>query len=161
MDDRASNIRRIKEEAKRPKEKKIYHIPKISRKKVEQSLLDSEDKDKLWEWFLDRRKEMTGKCLHCGDKSEKENDRYFHFSIAHILPKKLFPSVETHPLNWIELCHFGNSCHTNLDNYFIDLTDLNCWDTVVERFVAIYPSIDKAERKNIPETLRQYITVDL
>ena len=119
----------------------------------------SEDKDKgaLWEWFKLKRTEMKGKCAHCGEKSEKHNDKYFHYSIAHILPKAYFPSVATHVDNWLELCHFGNSCHTNMDNKMLDLMDLNCFDEVVEKFINIYPSIARAERKRIPEVLLQYL----
>jgi hypothetical protein len=32
-------------------------------------------------------------------------------------------------------------------------------DTVIERFVAMYPDIDKSERKYIPDVLLQYVTV--
>lgn len=112
-------------------------------------------------WFADRRKEMTGFCKHCGGKTTKNDDKFFKHSIAHILPKKLFKSVKTHPVNFIELCFWGNSCHTNFDNYILDLIDLNCYDEVIEKFVAIYPSIDLRERRFIPEILLQYVNVDI
>lgn len=153
--DRAENIRKLKAEALLPREKKIYRLKSVSDKKRER---DSGAKEEsMWPWFLERRPEMTGKCMNCGDKTEKRNEQYFHFCICHILPKKLFPSVAQHPLNWIELCHFGRSCHTNMDNYFIDITEMNCWDTIVERFIKLYPFIAKEERKNIPEALLQYV----
>lgn len=159
--DRAENIRRLKENAGKPKDKKPYQIPKISAKRQAKRLEDKGGKEELWEWFLDQRKLMTGICQHCGGVTEKKNDNTFHFSIAHILPKKLFPSVATHLLNRIELCYYGNSCHTNFDNYFLDMTDLNCWDTVVERFVAMYPEIAVSERRLIPEVLRQFVNIDV
>lgn len=112
-------------------------------------------------WFLDRRAEMVGKCLNCGGKSCKHDDKYFKHSIAHILPKAYFPSVATHPSNWIELCFWDKSCHTNMDNKIIDLTEMACWDTIVTRFQEMYPLIDKKERKRIPETLLQYVEIDL
>lgn len=155
--DRADSIRQLKINAGKPKSKEPYRLRPISAKKQAKLIEEKEGKEELWDWFVDKRREMTGVCMHCGVATEKKNDKLFHFSIAHILPKNWFDSVKTHPLNWIELCHFGNSCHTNLDNHFIDITDLNCWDTVVERFVAIYPSIDPKERKYIPDALLQYI----
>lgn len=167
------DIRRLKEEAKLPKVKKVYSIPKISAKRKKQIEVETKiigsiknlaktvgGTADLNRWFQDRRKEMSGKCLHCSDPSCKNNDEYFKFSIAHILPKRIFKSVATHPLNWIELCFWGKSCHTNLDNNMLDLIDLNCFDTVIQRFVAMYPAIDPKERRYIPDVLLQYVEVE-
>lgn len=159
------HIRQIKEEAKLPKQKKVYKIPKKSPKKLKQEAEDksnfksgkSKGNKEIGRWFDERRKEMTGICMHCGGKSTKDNNDYWLFSIAHILPKRLFKSVATHPLNWIELCYFSPSCHANFDNYTIDITELNCYDTVIERFIAMYPDIDPKERKYIPDILLQYV----
>lgn len=166
-------IQRLKELAKFPKVKKAYSIPKVSakrQKEIDDGKVSVQNAKtikpsvsgtaELNRWFQDRRKEMGGKCLHCGDPSCKTNDEYFKFSIAHILPKRIFKSVATHHLNWIELCFWGKSCHTNLDNNMLDLIDLNCFDTVIQRFVAMYPAIDPKERRYIPDVLLQYIEVE-
>jgi hypothetical protein len=115
----------------------------------------------LERWFQERRREMKGVCLHCGGKTCRDDDQWFRASLAHILPKAYFPSVSTHPLNWIELCFWGNSCHTNMDNKVLDMTEMACWDTIVTRFQAMYPSIAPKERRRIPEILMQYIEIDL
>jgi hypothetical protein len=115
----------------------------------------------LTRWFEERRKELTGTCKHCGGKSSKHSDKWYKASVAHILPKRIFKSVATHPKNFIELCFWGNSCHTNFDNFTIDILDLNCFDEVIEKFVAMYPDIDKKERRFIPDALMQYINVDI
>lgn len=159
-------IRKLKEQGRLPKQpKQRKPIPKKSSKKLTQETEESsgfksgksKGNKEIGRWFDDRRKEMTGKCMHCGGKSTKNNNDYWLFSIAHILPKRLFKSVATHPLNWIELCYFPPSCHANFDNYIIDITELNCYDTVIERFIAMYPDIDSKERKYIPDSLLQYI----
>ena len=131
------------------------------------SLGDSEENKTMLEnnaakqrWFNERRKEMKGFCQNCGGKSCKDSDEYFRFSIAHILPKAYFKSVSTHEDNWLELCHFGNSCHTNLDNAQIDLIDLNCFDTVIEKFVRIYPNIAQDEKRRIPFVLMEYLKTE-
>lgn len=111
-------------------------------------------------WFKERRKELTGFCKHCGAKSCKNSDQYYKFSIAHILPKRLFKSVATHPLNFIELCFWSPSCHTNFDNYTLDIIDLNCFGEVIDKFVAMYPDIAPNERKYIPDALMQYIKIE-
>lgn len=163
-------LRRIRDDRNKPKEKKVYRLNKVSAKTLERKAKEAIDVDQgkemtsggaeLKRWFEDRRKELTGVCAHCGGRSCKDSDQYWKFSIAHILPKNLFKSVATHPLNYIELCFFNNSCHTNFDNKTLDITDLNCFDTVISRFVSMYPSIDKKERRYIPDVLLQYVEVE-
>lgn len=113
-------------------------------------------------WFEERRKEMTGKCLFCSGKTEKFNDATFRHSIAHLLPKKDnfggFPSVATHEDNWIELCYYGNSCHTNFDNAMITLEQLKDtpqWEVIVRKFKKVYPFIAEKEKRNIHYLLLQ------
>lgn len=113
----------------------------------------------LQRWFQDRREEMGGVCKHCGGQTEAGKVTY-QCSVCHILPKAYFKSIATHPLNFIELCFYGNSCHTNFDNSMIDLMDLNCFDEIIRRFVIMYPFIDKKERRRIPDVLLQYVKID-
>jgi hypothetical protein len=168
------DIRRIKAQAGIPKPKKVYQIPKKSAKKIKQEIMAKGDDEALQLWFEDRKKDLTGVCKHCGGKTFTDVDRalideeiyrndkeFYKHCIAHILPKAYFKSVATHPLNFIELCFWSNNCHGNMDNKVLDLTDMNCWDEIVERFVAMYPFIAKEERKRIPEVLMNYIQTDL
>lgn len=115
----------------------------------------------LERWFKARRNEMTGICANCGGKTERNNDKYYKFSIGHILPKRFFRSIATHEKNWLELCHFGNSCHTNYDNSMIDLIELNCFDEVINKFVAMYPDIAIEERRRIPPILFEYLKTEI
>lgn len=126
---------------------------------INQLVIIGSEFDRINDWFKERAKEMTGTCKHCGGKTQKGQKNY-KCSIAHILPKAYFHSVATHPDNWIELCFYGKSCHTNFDQSMIDIMDLNCFDEVIEKFVRIYPSIAKSERKRIPTVLLQYIDVE-
>jgi len=121
----------------------------------------NDNKEELWEWFKERKKEMKGICSHCGNPSSKKDDDKFHYSIAHVLPKALFPSVANHPKNWIELCFWGNSCHTNMDNKTLDLIDMNCFNEIIEKFVEMYPVISKEEKRRIPKILMEYIDVEM
>lgn len=117
------------------------------------------DYGELDRWFKERQKEMTGRCQNCSGKTEAYT-KHFKCSIGHILPKAYFPSVATHPSNWLELCFYGKSCHTNMDNKMLDLTEMSCWDEIVTKFCVMYPSIDKKEQRRIPEVLLQYIEVE-
>lgn len=137
------------------KAKNDIHVTDELRTKVESNNAE------LNRWFNERRKEMTGFCANCGGKSCKNDDKYFKFSIAHILPKAYFGSVKTHADNWIELCFWGQSCHTNYDNKILDITELNCFDQAIIKFQKIYPFIAAKERRRIPDTLLQYLNTDL
>lgn len=115
-------------------------------------------------WFEDRRKEMTGHCLFCQSKTQKDDDNTYRHSIAHLLPKKDgfggFPSVATHPDNWLELCFYSPSCHTNFDNHIITwelLKDSAEWPLLLEKFKKIYPYIAPEERGRIPDVFLPYI----
>jgi hypothetical protein len=159
-------IRRLKSQPKIPKE--LRHKKPIAKKSAKKIGQEKEEKaqrvgggSELDRWFKERRKEMTGLCAHCGDKSCKDSDQYYKFSIAHILPKNLFKSVKTHPQNWIELCFWNKSHHTNFDNKTLDIMELNCFDAVIKRFVAMYPDIAPKESKYIPDVLLQYVSVEL
>lgn len=116
-----------------------------------------ENKADLVQWFLDGDKAATGKCKHCGGRTCKGDPLYYKHTQAHILPKRLFPSVMTHPSNRIELCFWENNCHGNFDNGALDLMDLNCFDEVIEKFLILYPLIAPEERKYIPDVLLQYV----
>lgn len=118
------------------------------------------DYAELDRWFKDRQKEMTGKCQNCGGKTEKDS-RHYKCSVAHLLPKAYFKSVATHPDNWLELCFYGQSCHTNFDNKMIDIIDLHCFDTVIQKFVKIYPFIAQEERRRIPPILLEYLKTEI
>lgn len=114
----------------------------------------------LWRWFERQRESMIGKCAHCGGRTQKHDDDTFYYSIAHLLPKNHFKSIATNDLNWIELCYYGNSCHANYDRNMLDLTELNCFDEVIEKFVKLYPFIAKEERRRIPHILLEYLKTD-
>lgn len=151
--DAADNIRRIKEQAKLPKQKKVYSIPKKSAKKIKQEAEEKKlrgDDDTLMEqWFKARRKELTGTCqCGCGRPSQKKDDTFFRGSCCHIFPKAIFESVMYHPLNYVERAMFGG-CHHNMDNqglgkwpFFAD------WEDIKERFHLLSPLLTDQERSH-------------
>ncbi len=116
--------------------------------------------DELERWFREIRKTMTGKCMNCGGKTEAHT-KLFKNSIAHILPKAYFKSVATHPDNFLELCFYGNSCHSQMDNKMLDLIDMNCFDTIIQKFVKMYPNIAQDEKRRIPPILIEYLKIEL
>lgn len=139
-------------------EKKKHTINKVSpkRQKKLDELKEAGTDSELDKWFEAKRKEMKGVCVFCGGKSEKHNDDNFRSSVAHLLPKRSvntggFPSVSTHPDNWIELCHYGNDCHGNFDRSNITwkfLRDSKEWEILSEKLHNILPEVAEEERKH-------------
>lgn len=139
-----------------PKEavaKKPKPMKKISDKK---RLADAEEKkvgtDGSYDiFFASLRKGMKNKCLFCGGPTMKGDDEKFHFSLAHLLPKAIFKSVATNPDNIIELCFWGESCHTNFDNGNITwefIKDSKEWDIIREKLLNVLPMVAPEEKKH-------------
>lgn len=135
----AAEIRALKEAAKLPKQKKKYVIPKKSAKKLAQEAAEKElragDDTLLEMWFKARRNDLTGTCqCGCGQPSQKKDDTFFRGSCCHIFPKRLFPSIMYHSLNFVERAMYGG-CHANLDeggmNKWPGMAD---WEDIKERF---------------------------
>lgn len=149
------NIRAMKEAAKLPKEKKKYYLPKKSAKKLAQEKAEKDENGdtELQKWFRARMKHMTGKCSHYGCTNHINTKVYREAikSICHILPKRetMFPSVRTHPLNFIELCW---QHHHEFDNTtWGEKLELPYWNKIEERLVMMFPDIDEKEKRLLPQ----------
>lgn len=151
MVDRQELIRRA-QMARIPRAKKPpTPIRKVSKAKAKQQreekkLQGDEDSHKE-KWFKARRREMVGTCqCGCGMPSQKNDNMYFRHSAAHIFPKALFPSVQYHPLNWVER-RFWGGCHTNMDEQGLDLwPNMADWEDIKEKFHMLAPLLTDEER---------------
>lgn len=76
-------------------------------------------------------------CENCG---EEIPERYYKHASAHILPKSIFISVMTHPLNWLKL---GASCgcHHEFDSSLDKACEMKIWPKAVDRFRTFEPLI--------------------
>lgn len=133
--------------------KEPYRLNKISPKR--QAKLDAQKESGtdsgMDAFFKSLRKGMKGKCLFCGGNTMKNDDEKFHFSLAHLLPKSIFKSVATNPDGIIELCFWGNSCHSNFDSGKITwefIKDSKEWDVVKEKLLLVLPLVSENERKH-------------
>ena len=134
-------------------EKPVKKISRMSEKRK----AELEDNKQSDAWFKERHREMTGKCLVCSGKTCKRMDEY-KCSIAHLFSKNKngFPSIKWHEENWIELCFYGNSCHTNFDNRILTFEDLKhtqAWDVIVRKFKILYPLMTTNEQGKVPAIL--------
>lgn len=110
---------------------------------------NSDESKELRDWFLARRKEMTGNCINCGKRSTKENIRFWKWGIAHILPKSTFKSIRTHFKNCMELCI---DCHTVYDSNWENASKMKVFITAKKIFIDyLYEAMDEGEHKSIPE----------
>ncbi len=146
-------LQRIRAERDLPKPKTIYRIKKVSDKKAarDKQFKENNTDEGMDKFFAYMRKSMTGKCLFCSGDTMKKDDEKYHFSLAHILPKAIFKSVATNPNNIIELCFYGNSCHTNFDHGIITwefIKDSKEWDIIKEKLFDVLPLIAPDERSN-------------
>jgi len=144
------SIRKLKAEAGIPKQKKIYYLPNVSKKRQKKLAEDGRPvEERLDEWFVERRKEMVGTCqCGCGRKSSKNEDGNYRSSICHIFPKnpKAFPSVMCHPLNWVEL-NFWDGCHTTFDTMGVGRwPSTACWDDIKAKVIAMDPYLTPEEK---------------
>lgn len=150
------------------KEKEYSGLNKKSVKKIAQEVAAKENGTDaaMDKWFEDGRETMTGVCLFCGGKTEKHNDKTYRNSEAHLFAKRknMFPFIALHPENRIELCFFGNSCHTNFDNHMIELEDIKynwpkAWEVIGEKTKILYHCMTEKEKNKVPDILLQAIGV--
>jgi hypothetical protein len=138
-----------------PKEavaKKKKPLKKVSDKMAAENKMATGD-NALDLWFDKKRKQCKGVCFLCGGSTLKSNDDEYRRSIHHLLDKRkgMFPSVSTHEDNWLEVCFYGNSCHTNIHNGKITwelLKDSKEWDVIKEKLLNILPMVAESEKKN-------------
>lgn len=132
---------------KKPVQKNVAPIARQSDKKKKE-LSNNKDLDKMLDqWFDDRREQMVGICqCGCGEKSQKNDDIYYRHCICHILPKAIFPSVATHPLNFVERAFFGG-CHTNMDNRGLDKwANMADWQDIQQKLLILDEYLTPQER---------------
>jgi hypothetical protein len=123
-----------------------------ARVKKEASQIDEEAEraEALEKFFEDAARELSLKphCQECGDFIP---EKYYRHATAHILPKKLFKSVQSHPMNKLFL-GAGCGCH-NKTHTWSKFVKMNVWHEAVRRFVMFEPEIALDERKYLPDCL--------
>lgn len=145
--------------------KKYAGIKPISDKKAAAMKAEKEarggDDTELQKWYKGRQKYLTGKCSRCGATYDKKNLAAAIGATAHILAKRpeKFPSVATHPQNFIELGTYCG-CHNFFDNLasWDEIKESVLWPEIVEKFLMIEPNIAPEERHRIPKVLVDVIS---
>lgn len=129
-------------------------IPKKSAKKLAQEKKEREERGDegttLEQWYAEIMKREKAVCWETGELIDKKDEKGWHGSIAHILPKKIFPSVATHPLNYLILKMWGGT-HGQYDSSWKKAQKMKVWKIAIERFLQFEKDIDSNERKYIPD----------
>lgn len=132
---------------------------KLRRISTDNNFVDNDAKKKfeaLQVWFEDIKRKEAPVCWETGDNIPA---KYMRAATAHILPKKNniggFPSVATHPLNYLILSPLNGS-HDKTHTW-AKFQMMKVWPLAVERFKKIYPFIALGERKYLPDCLLQEI----
>lgn len=113
-------IQEFKKGMTKPKESEATH-------KAEKQI-----KTELDKWFAEIATfiKVDPFCDNCG---EPIPEKYYKHASAHILPKSIFISVMTHPLNWLKLgatC----GCHHEFDSSVESASKMKIFGKAVERF---------------------------
>ena len=153
------NIERLLK-AREKKPKKVYAgIAKKSAKRLAEEKAEKMGggaKVSFYElemWFQDklmRHWDYTGMCLcmECGSPIPHSFSRH---ATAHLLPKKLFPSVATHELNYLIL---GAGCGCHEKTHRIDkFITMKIWPEAAKRIKVMIPLLPIDELRKISNQL--------
>lgn len=135
-------------------QKKQYKIPAKSKKRSEKEAKEKAergaDPTALQKWYDNIMKREEAVCWETGQTIDKKDKVAWHGSIAHVLSKSLFPSIATHPSNYLILSMYGGA-HGQYDSSWENAQKMKVWKEAVDRFLMIEPDIAQEERRRIPE----------
>ena len=140
------------------RKKKNARVSAAAKVRKEQSVKNKESELELW--FLQGMNTCQPVCENCGaSKPDLHNPLLksrWRSCQAHLLPKRHFKSIMTHPLNRMILgSGFSGMCycHDNYDHDWERASKMNIWPEVVRRFKILYPLIAPEEHQFIPQIL--------
>lgn len=165
--------------AREPKPKKVYKgIAKKSAKKIAQEAVEKAQREsnggtELEKWYAAIMERETPKCWETDEwigKPDKQNiiDDHpemsdeeievafkkaqfaWHGSIAHILPKSDYPSVATHPQNYMILKMWGG-IHGTYDASWEKAAKMKVWKYAVKIINILYPLLTAEEKGRLME----------
>lgn len=111
-------------------------------------------------FFSERMNRLYPQCDNCFVTKPSllfvDKKKQWRSCQAHLLPKRHFKSIQTHPLNCMVLgsgysgmCY----CHDDYDHDWERASKMKIWDEVVRRFKILYPLTIESERRFTPKIL--------
>lgn len=123
---------------------KKWHENKRKRQAIVEG--GKEGESSLSDWYEERLKQTSGRCVECGCRIVF-NEKMKFWSICHLLPKNLFPSIATNKDNWIELC---NECHTRYDDSWMNVLEMRILNLILVKYQLFKDCIADDEKRRIP-----------
>lgn len=147
----------LKKQQEKNKLRSLINTPK--NKEIARKIIGATDSD-MTIYYVKRMGEVEAVCDNCGVRADwiKQPQYYklWKAAQAHILEKRHFISIMTHPLNFLTMFAAYSGvcgCHTYYDSNWLNASKMNIWTTVIERFKILYPLIKPNEHKFIPDIL--------
>lgn len=147
------------------KEKKP--LKKVSDKKAaemkEQKIIAKETgsgETELQKWYSEIMAKETPRCWETGEWINVKDTFGWHGSVAHVLPKELFPSVKVHPQNYMILKMWGGT-HGDYDASWEKAAKMNVWPYAVKVFNILYPLLTTEEKAKLPDIVLQEIKPEI
>lgn len=142
-----------------PKPKKP--IAKKSAKKLEQEKAEKKERGgestNLQKWYEKIMQNEPGKCWETDVNINRMDKLGWHGSVAHILGKRDFPSVATHPQNYMILCMWNGS-HGNYDSSWERAATMKVWKYALNIIInVLLPLLPPEEKRKLPDVILQEI----
>lgn len=118
------------------------------------------DQTELQKWYAEIMQKEEGRCWETGEKINKTDRRGWHGSISHVLPKADYPSVATHPLNYMILKMWGGT-HGQYDSNWENASKMKIWPYACKIFNILYPLLTREEKGRLPDIITQEIKPEI
>lgn len=129
---------------------------KILEEKEAKNERGGEDTD-LQKFYARIMQNEPGKCWETGEKINKQDKMGWHGSVAHILSKRDFPSVATHPQNYMILSMWNGS-HANYDSSWERAATMKVWPYALKIIITVLlPLLPPEEKRKLPDVVLQEI----
>lgn len=124
--------------------------------KEEGKPVTDKEQTELQKWYAAIMEKEEGRCWETGERINKDDKMGWHGSIAHVLPKSDYPSVSTHPLNYMILKMWGGT-HGQYDSSWENASKMKIWPYAVKIINILYPLLNREERARLSEIIVQEI----
>lgn len=146
-------------EPKPKKEKKPLRRVGLKKQAAEKIFIGDEE-TQLQKWYQTIMDHEMPVCWETGDKIDIRDKKGWQGSIAHVLPKSLFDSVKTHPMNYMILKMWGGT-HGQYDSSWENAAKMKVWPHAVKIFNILYPLLTREEKAKLPDIIIQEIKPEL
>lgn len=110
-------------------------IKKVSDKRAAENKQAKDiGESELDKWFKEREKDIVDMGSRCMETGEVIPKAYYRHCTAHLMPKARFPSVSTHPLNFVVLSA-SNGSHFKFDVGVSEAKKMKVFPEAAERYL--------------------------